>query len=309
MCSDEVACHSVNPRSIIQTIFMVNSTTLKLLWQSMRPHQWLKNVFILTGLIFGHAFNQMRYVFPVFLCVIAFTLVASAGYIFNDLLDREMDARHPQKNHRPIASGKLSVYAAICWMLSLLFAGLGLGFYISSNAFSLLIAYTLLTAMYSLKLKSIPWVEILCIVTGFVLRILLGTWGVGITPSVWLISCGFLLALFLILAKRRSEQLLFKQQKSYLRNVLNQYKKSGLNNLVYWTAFLCFLVYTFYAVLHGMGFTIILVALGLWRYLFLLQLRAKQQIELDIAHEFFQDSILQIIVVLWWVSVMFHLSQ
>lgn len=288
---------------------MANVSLLKLLWQSMRPHQWLKNVFILTGLIFGHVFNQMGYVFPVFLCVIAFTLIASAGYVFNDLLDREVDAWHPQKNGRPIASGHLSAYAAICWMLSLLFTGVGLGFYLSSNAFSLLICYALLTVIYSLKLKYIPWIEIICIAIGFVLRILLGTWGVGITPSVWIIICGFLLALFLILAKRRSEQLLFKEQRCHLRSVLNQYKESSLNKLVYLTAFLCFLVYTFYAVLHGIGFTIILVALGLWRYLFLLQLRAKQQIELDIAHEFFQDSILQIVVVLWLGSVVINLSK
>lgn len=87
------------------------------------------------------------------------------------------------------------------------------------------------------------------------------------------------------------------------------YKESWLNNLVYLTAFLCFLVYTFYAVLHGVGFTIILVALGLWRYLFLLRLRAKQGIELDIAQEFFQDSILQIVVVVWLGAVVFNLSQ
>lgn len=286
---------------------MANLVTLKLLWQSMRPHQWLKNVFILTGLFFSRAFNQTTYFIPILLTMIAFTLVASSGYVFNDLVDKKMDSKHPQKSARPVASGKLSVYAAVGWMVSLLLAGLILGFWLSPNAFILLLAYVLLTVVYSIKLKYIPWVEMVCIVAAFFLRILLGTFGVGIAMSSWLVFCGLLLALFLILVKRRSEQMLFEQQSAYVRDVLHHYKPAWLNRLVYLTAFLSFISYTFYAVLHHLNMSIILVALGLWRYLFLLQLRARQQIELDIASEFFRDSILQMIVVLWFGSVVFNL--
>jgi len=286
---------------------MVNIKTATLLWQSMRPHQWLKNVFILSGLIFGRAFNDSAYIFPVLLSVIAFTLVASAGYILNDLLDQKIDIQHPQKNHRPIASGDLSINIALIWMCSLLFIGLSLGFYISFKAFALLIAYCLLTAAYSIKLKNIPWLEVICIVTGFVLRVLLGTYVVGIPASVWVVSCSALLALFLVLVKRRSEQLVCKKQPYYLRIVLNAYQENWLDRAVYLAAFLCFSAYTFYAMIHGVGVTIIFVALGIWRYLFLLHLRSEQAIELDVAHEFFQDSILQVIVVLWVLALVWLL--
>lgn len=283
-----------------------NPQKLKLLWQSTRPHQWLKNVFILSGLVFGRFFNDVTYIFPVFLSVIAFTLVASAGYIFNDLIDREVDAQHPQKSSRPIASGSLGIYEATGVIGILLLTGLGLGLYISLKAFVILAGYCLLTATYSIKLKHLPWIEMICIVTGFVLRVLLGTWGVGIAPSAWIIGCSASLAFFLVLAKRRSEQLLFRNQLCYLRKVLNTYKQGLLNKTVYLAAFLCFLTYTCYAVIHGIGLTSIFVALGIWRYLFLLQLRGEEGIELDVAHEFLQDRILQVTVFVWLLMLLWY---
>ena len=178
------------------------------LLQSMRPHQWLKNIFIFSGLLFGHQQNNIEYVYLAFQAFIAFTLVSSAGYIFNDLLDKKSDAHHPQKKYRPIANQTLSTNHAIIGLSFLLFSGLGLGLYLSLQIFQILIAYVILMISYSTLLKHIPWIELICIASGFVLRILLGTWGIGIQPSVWVIACGFLLALFLILTKRYSEKII-----------------------------------------------------------------------------------------------------
>jgi len=276
------------------------------LWSSMRPHQWLKNVFILSGLIFGHFWNNARYILPVFLGIIAFSLTSSAGYIFNDLLDQKTDIKHPQKKYRPIAQGKITTYEAVLLIIILFSIGLGLGFYISFEAFVLLLSYCFLTIAYSIKLKNIPWIEMLCIVMGFILRILLGTLGVGISPSAWVICCGFLLASFLILAKRASEKNLFQNQGNYLRLVLNIYQKSSLDIAVYSTAFICFLAYVFYAIAHKFNLTIILVALGISHYLFLLRLRSSEGIELDISSELFQDKILQTIVFSWLLTLLWY---
>ena len=285
---------------------MVSIEKLKLIWLSMRPHQWLKNLFILSGLIFGHKWTNSEYVLHTFLAITAFIFVSSAGYIFNDWLDQKTDAKHPQKKYRPIAAGKLTIQESVSVLLILLLMGLGLGFYISLKAFAILISYCFLTVAYSLKLKNIPWLEMLCIVMGFMLRILLGTSGIDITPSVWVICCGFLLTLFLILAKRRSEQLLFQGQPEYLRTVLGKYKEKLLGRAVYFAAFMCFLVYAFYAIAHGFNLTILLVALGIGRYLFLLRLRGLQGVELDVASEFFQDKILQAIVVVWLLLLLWY---
>ena len=291
---------------------------LSALWQAIRPHQWLKNVFILSGLVFGHAWGNLEYVIRAFEAIFAFILVSSAGYLFNDLCDRRVDAQHPQKKHRPIASGTLSTRAATAYLSLLLLTGLWLGFYISPKAFILLMNYSVLVAAYSIVLKQIPWIELLCVVLGFMLRILLGTWGIGIPPSLWVISCGFLLALFLILAKRSSEQRIFadllpglkrlatsenKGLSTPMRSVLHNYDASLLRNAVYGTALACVGVYALYAFLHGVTLTIVFVIFGVCRYLFLFELRSAQGIELDVAHEFFRDKLLQLVVGFWFMSV------
>jgi 4-hydroxybenzoate polyprenyltransferase len=278
---------------------------LKALWEAIRPHQWLKNVFVLSGLVFSDAWGSMEYVVRAFEATLAFILVSSAGYLLNDLIDCNVDAQHPQKKHRSIVSGKLSVPAAIRWLFLLLMMGLCLGFSLSWKAFLVLITYGILVAAYSVGLKKIPWIELLCIVFGFMLRILLGTWGIGIPPSVWVMSCGFLLALFLILAKRSSEQSVFKHLSTPVRNVLNHYNELLLRKAVYSVALLCIAVYACYAFFHGLLLTIIFVTLGIFRYLFLFQLRSQQGIELDVANEFFQDRILQLTVSFWFLSIVF----
>jgi 4-hydroxybenzoate polyprenyltransferase len=233
------------------------------------------------------------------LAPLAFTLIASAGYIFNDWLDKKSDAKHPQKKNRPLASGSVTDPQAWIFLVVLLCVGLGLAYQISPINGVLLASYAALTAAYSLKLKSIPWLEMLCIVMGFMLRILSGTLGIGIAPSGWILSCGFLLSSFLILAKRDSEQQLSYANYVPLRNVLLHYDKGLMHNLVYVSAVLCFLVYIIYAIHHQVGLTIIFVGLGLLRYLWCLRRCGTQGIEIDVSNTFFNDRVLQCMVLLW----------
>ena len=126
------------------------------------------------------------------------------------------------------------------------------------------------------------------------------------------------MALFLILAKRSSEQRIFadllpglkrratsenKDLSTPMRSVLRSYDASRLRNAVYGTALACVSVYALYAFLHGVTLTIVFVIFGVCRYLFLFELRSAQGIELDVAHEFFRDKLLQLVVGFWFMSV------
>ena len=82
---------------------------LSALWRLMRPHQWLKNSFVFTGLLFGHAWHDSAVVWHVVLVAVAFSLMASAIYILNDMVDREQDKLHPVKCCRPLAAGELTL--------------------------------------------------------------------------------------------------------------------------------------------------------------------------------------------------------
>lgn len=272
-------------------------------WHITRPHQWLKNTFILSGLIFGHAFDK-THVLAALQAVIAFIFVSSAGYIFNDLLDCKTDVQHPQKKYRAIASNQLATESAVLFLLFLVCTGLSLGFYLSTKALLILIAYALLVIAYSLILKHVPWIELFCIALGFMLRILMGTWAIGIPPSMWVLVCGFLFALFLILVKRRSEQSISKPHKP-LRSVLHYYSESLLQKMTYGMATLCIVTYVIYAFSHHLAISVLFVITGIGRYLFLLRLRNEQGVELDIANEFFQDTMLLLIVSFWFISIIY----
>jgi 4-hydroxybenzoate polyprenyltransferase len=170
-----------------------------------RPTQWVKNGFVLTGLLFGHAWSDPRLVAGGLACFIGFCLVSSAVYAFNDVVDRDADRTHPNKRNRPVASGAVGVGGALVFAAALAVAGLLLQAEASLTAFLLTFCYIGLNLGYSLGLKHVAGLDVIIISAGFMLRILAGTLGVGIEPSRWLLICGFMLTLFLGFAKRRAE--------------------------------------------------------------------------------------------------------
>ncbi|MDL2339334.1 MAG: UbiA prenyltransferase family protein, partial [Pseudomonadota bacterium] len=170
----------------------------------MRPHQWLKNVFVFAGLVFSQSWHDADRVAHVLSAFGAFCLISSAVYIVNDWRDRASDALHPTKRLRPLASGEVSPTAAFALAAFLLAGGIALiegqrtllglvGLYVASNL------------AYSWRLKRVPVVDVSIIALGFMLRLLAGTVGVGIPPSRWLILTGIFAALFLGFSKRRAE--------------------------------------------------------------------------------------------------------
>ena len=174
-----------------------------------RPHQWLKNVFVLAPLFFGHRLTDLGAAASALAAMVAFCLAASAVYAFNDRWDLEHDRRHPAKCQRPLPAGQISPAGAVSFALLLLAGAAVLSLAaLPWRAMALLAGYVVLNLAYSLKLKHVAILDICCIAVGFVLRVWVGGLAAGVTVSHWLTIMTFLLALFLALSKRRAEILL-----------------------------------------------------------------------------------------------------
>ena len=189
----------------------------------LRPHQWLKNGFVFIGLLFGHAWHDAASTQAALLAFATFCLLSSAVYVFNDLIDREQDRRHPVKRQRPLASGAVGVPAAVTLALVCLVAGLTLAL-AASRAPWIFVAYLLMNAAYSL--------DVFIIAAGFMLRILAGTVGIGIAPTHWLLLCGLMLTLFLGFAKRRAELDALPDDAAGHRRVLEHYSLPMLDQFI-----------------------------------------------------------------------------
>src|SRR6185295_19311555 len=147
------------------------------LWRLMRPRQWVKNSFVLTGILFANAWRQPELAERVLLTALAFSLVASGVYIVNDLIDRPHDLNHPRKKHRPLAAQKVSVSAAITLLIILWAAAFTIAFFVSRQVIVILLIYVLVNIAYSLHLKHVVILDVFIIASGFMLRILGGTVG------------------------------------------------------------------------------------------------------------------------------------
>ncbi len=178
--------------------------SLSALIRLMRPHQWLKNAFVLAGLVFSQTWRYPAIVERVLIAFLAFCCISSMVYILNDWRDREGDAQHPRKKKRPLASGAVSTMQALVLAAVLAAAGLWL-IWGSRSLMFLLGLYVVLNLAYSWRLKHVPVVDVSIIAAGFMLRLLAGTWAVGIPPSRWLVLTGIFVALFLGFSKRKAE--------------------------------------------------------------------------------------------------------
>ncbi|QQS13156.1 MAG: decaprenyl-phosphate phosphoribosyltransferase [Rhodospirillales bacterium] len=267
----------------------------------LRPDQWIKNGFVLTGLIFGRKLDDPAALLAAAAAFVAFCLAASAVYVLNDWLDRDADRAHPVKRARPLASGRLGGAAAV-WVAGACMAAAAFCAAIAGPKVALiLLAYGLLNVAYSLRLKHVVLLDVMCIALGFMLRILAGTWGIGIPPSGWLLLTGGFIAAFLGFAKRRAE---WRDDAGAARGrrVLARYDAGMLDLLVGAAgigSLLCYGLYTVSAAAHGAGWllpTVPIVLFGLLRYLFLVHRRAGGE---NPAAELFTDPWLVSAGALW----------
>jgi 4-hydroxybenzoate polyprenyltransferase len=277
--------------------------------QLLRPHHWVKNGFVLAGLLFGHAWNDAALVAAALAATLAFCLASSAVYAFNDARDAARDREHPDKRERPVARGAISPRAAQAIAALLAAAALALAAWAGARVAAAALAYVALNAAYSLGLKQVPVLDVFIIAAGFMLRLLAGTWGIGIEPSRWLLACGFLLTLFLGFAKRRAELERLAGEAGQHRAVLESYSLAFLDRAVLACAFGMVLSYAAYTLadstiaLHGTAqliWTLPWVLLGSFRYLFRLHFRGGGG---DPAQELLRDPLLAAAGIGWVATV------
>ncbi len=279
-----------------------NKTRFLQFLRLLRPHQWIKNSFVFAGLIFAHAWHNGFLVRQAIVTAIAFSLTASAVYVFNDICDRKLDLTHTKRKTRVLAGGFINTQTALLLAAILATIGLILGFLVAQNVGLILIIYIILNIAYSLLLKRIIIVDVIIIATGFLLRVLAGTIGIGIPPSHWILICTFMLTLFLGFSKRRSELRYIGKTLVGPVKTLQGYSKNLLDSLLILTAAAAIISYGFYAFHQNKLYTVLFVAIGISRYSYLLVMGKNNG--LDIAHDLFYDRILLFTVLFWLAGVL-----
>lgn len=259
---------------------------IKELIVSMRPKQWVKNVFIFAPMIFmliqkkaEHAF-QLDFVASSLAAFALFSLVTGGIYIFNDILDREHDRHHPQKRNRPIASGRLPIASAAIFAAVLLVGVLVLIRLLNREFFVISLFYVAINVLYSLFLKSMVIIDIMIIALGFVLRVMAGAAVNQIVLYPWILISTFLLAIFLALIKRRQELLKLEgiAPEKLTRKTLLSYTVGLLDQMISISTATTLIAYIMYVLspdvqqkFHStkLFYTVPFVVFGIFRYLFL----------------------------------------
>ncbi len=279
-----------------------------------RPSHWVKNVFVLAGIVFGHAWNDADLLATALVTTLAFCLASSAVYAFNDSIDAEQDRDHPDKRERPVARGAVSRREAFAVAGVLGTAALVAAAWVGVIATGIVAAYLVLNVAYTLGLKRVPVIDVFVIAAGFMLRLLAGTSGIGVEPSQWLLACGFLLTLFLGFAKRRAELARLAEDAAQHRAVLDAYTTGFLDKAILVCVVGMVITYAAYTVspdtasLHGTGHLIVTlpwVLLGTFRYLFRLHFRGGGG---DPAEEVMRDPVLAASGVGWVATVLWLIA-
>jgi len=195
----------------------------------LRVKQYVKNLFVFMPLFFGMKITDKTLLIYTIISFIAFSLVASAIYILNDILDIEEDRKHPKKKFRPIASGVMAIFVSKVILVFCALTGFLIAYFQSVELFYILIMYVALNIAYSIKLKHIPIFDIFIIAVGFVLRIFAGSVVTDIPLSRWIVLMTFLLALFLALAKRRDDLVILNTEGKKMRKSIDGYSFEMVN--------------------------------------------------------------------------------
>lgn len=241
-----------------------------------RPHQYVKNLFVFLPAFFAFKIHQPDLLWKALTAFCAFCMVASAVYILNDWRDRFEDAKHPEKCHRPLASGRIKGPTASVLFTFFLGGGVGLALCSSVTVLYLISIYVALNIAYSFKLKHIPIIDITIISIGFVIRLFVGAEATQIELVNWIIVMTFLLALFLSLAKRRDDVLLFLKTNQKTRKVIDGYNLKFLDASMVMTAAIVILAYILWSISpnvmakyanSNIYLTSVFVVLGILRYM------------------------------------------
>jgi len=247
-----------------------------------RPKEWIKNVFVFAGLLFSGKFNQSHEVLEAFVTFVAFCLISSAGYFVNDLIDVELDRKHPKKRFRPLAAGELSEATAKAIAPALAVVAIGIAFTVNWQVGLMVVGYGIAQVAYSLGLKQIVIIDVMTLAGLFILRVAAGASAVDAHASEWLILCTGMLAAFLGFTKRRQEAVSELHEGTSTRPVLEHYSLPFLDqmvSLVTTGTVISYAIYTVNSPQIGsqMMLTIPPVVYGIFRYLYLIYDRSDDR--------------------------------
>jgi len=265
------AVHAVPERSLALHLLL-----------ALRPAQWIKNLVIFAGLLFGKRLFDAAAVADAVSAFAVFCVLSGVVYLVNDIADRESDRLHPLKARRSIASGALPVAIAARAALVLGTLGLVAAYFIGPAFAAVAAAYVLLQILYSGPLKHIVIIDVLTIAIGFVLRAAAGAVAVHVQIGHWLLVCTILLALFIGLAKRRHEIVLLAGSATSHRPILGEYSAYLLDQMIGVVTASTLIAYVFYTIspetqakfgTPWLELTIPFPLYGIFRYLYLVHQR------------------------------------
>lgn len=287
------------------------SSRLRAYLSLARPHQWIKNGFVLLPLFFGHRLHDQEAIVGSVAGFLVFCLASSAVYSLNDSVDFEADRLHPIKKRRPVANGLISKSGARRFAALLGSLALVLGYLLSTRMFILTLSgYIVLNILYSFWLKHYALVDVICIAAGFLLRVIAGGVAIGVQLSQWLILMTFLLATFLAIAKRRDDIILTANGAGVqIRSSLAGYSQEYISMSMVFLASISVVSYILYTVspdvvrLHNserLYLTSIFVVIGFLRYfqnVFVFENGGSP------THIVLRDRFLQVTIVAWLLTL------
>ena len=287
---------------------------IKSIVQLLRPQQWSKNLFIFMPLFFSANVNNIHQLTLCFYAFVSFSFVASAIYCINDVIDIEDDRKHPEKSQRPLASGQVAIKTAI--RLSILLLVVGISFLLLTNTninlIIVVLLYLIMNIAYVFKLKQIAIIDVMCISSGFVLRVVVGGLAADVVLSHWIVLMTFLLALFLAFAKRRDDVLHHLKKGIIARKNIVNYNTEFLNAMMGITATITIISYIMYTVdkevierfnnHQYIYVTSIFVLAAIFRYL---QIAMVQEQSGSPTKILLKDKFIQICIVGWIIAFVF----
>jgi 4-hydroxybenzoate polyprenyltransferase len=275
---------------------------------SVRPRQWVKNLFVFAGLIFSHNLFTTD-AWRALAAFAVFCALSGVVYLLNDVADRERDRAHPVKRRRPVASGALSVRAALAASLALAAGALAGAAALGGHFLLVALAYLGLLVLYSVTLKHVVIVDVITVAAGFVLRAVAGAVAIDVEISGWLLICTVLIALFLALGKRRHECLTLDAEAMRHRPVLAEYSPPLLDQMIAVVTASTVTAYALYTMSPDtvakfdtrlLPATLPFVLYGIFRYLYLLY---RRQLGGNPSELFLNDRALAVNTALWIATV------
>lgn len=247
---------------------------------ALRPKQWIKNLLLFAALIFSSGWNDIHHIQSAILSFVAFCLLSSTGYVYNDLGDAEADRKHPSKRFRPIANGDLSPRGAWITMAACITTALAISYSINVPFLVCAILYFATTLSYSSYFKHHVILDVMFLASCYIWRAVAGAVAITVVTSPWLLVCTAFFALFLGFNKRRGELALLEGRVPGTRKALAHYSPAMLQEFQAITTSGTILSYALYTVMGSpkspwLLLTLPFVLYGIFRYIYLMDQKGE----------------------------------